>query len=137
MPGFAFDNAVRSASDFTLSAAFTTSTCVMVKSCVIGSKRVDRIERQGLEQELIVDERLARNDADGVAVGRGLRAGAGADVERPARPVLDHDRLAEALVQLLGERAHEDVAGAAGARRGDDADRARGIVLRRSGQRDV
>ena len=46
------------------------------------------------------------------------------------RAVLDDERLAQPLVQLVGQRAHEDVAGAAGARGGDHADGPRRIVLR-------
>jgi hypothetical protein len=92
---------------------------------------------QGLEQELAEHQRLARNDAQRVAVGRGFRAGAGADVEGAAGPVLDDDRLAEALVQLVAERTHEDIAGAAGAGADDHPDRTVRVVLggeRRGGE---
>jgi hypothetical protein len=92
---------------------------------------VDRIERQALEQELVVDHRVGIDDADGVAVGRGILAGPGADHLRAAGTVLDHDRLAQPLTQLLAERAHEDVADAAGAGGGQRADRARRPILRR------
>src|SRR5262245_56808019 len=97
-----------------------------------------RIERQVLEEILIVDQRIRIDDADGVAVRRCLGAGARGDVALPAGAVVDDDRLAEALVHLLAEHAHEDVADAAGARGGDHVDRLVGVVLRRGwkGQRD-
>ena len=89
-----------------------------------------------LEQELVEHQRLARNDAEGVAVGRRLGAGARADIECPAGAVLDDERLAHGLVQLIGQCAHEDVAGAAGARCGDHAHGPRRIILReRRGER--
>ncbi len=96
-----------------------------------------RIERQPLEQELVVEHRIGIGDADGVAVGRRVRAGAGAGVHRSARPVLDDQRLAPFDAQLLAERAHEDVGEAAGAGGGDRLDRAaRPVVLRRGGSSD-
>src|SRR5262245_42721011 len=87
------------------------------------------IERKALEQELVVDDRFARQDADGVAVRRSLRAGARPDIERAAGPVLDHDRLTQRLLQFVRERAGEDVSPAAGAERNDDPDGSRRIVL--------
>ena len=89
------------------------------------------IERKALEQELIVDDRLARQDADRVAVGRRFRAGARSDIQPAARPVLHHDRLAPGLVQLVGERPGKDVAASAGGERNDHLDGTRGIVLSR------
>src|SRR5215831_8687953 len=74
--------------------------------------------------------RLARHDADRIAVGRRVGAGARADIRGPAGAVFDHDRLPPAPVQLLAEDAHEDVAGAAGAHRHDRLDRPARIVLR-------
>ena len=50
-----------------------------------------------LEQELVEHQRLARNDAEGVAVGRRLGTGARADIECSAGAVLDDERLAQAL----------------------------------------
>src|SRR5207248_1748581 len=89
-----------------------------------------RIEGHALEQELIVGDRLSVEDTDGVAVGRRLTASAGAKILHAAWPVLHHDRLAPALVQLLAECAHEDVADAARAGGGQRPDRTRRIVLR-------
>ena len=89
------------------------------------------IERHVLEQPLVIDQRIGIDDADRVAVRRRLAARARADVLHAARPVLDHDRLAQALAQLFPERAHEDVADPARAGGREHADRPAGIVLRR------
>ena len=88
------------------------------------------IERHFLEQELVVEHRVGVGDADGVAVRRRVRAGAGAGVHRAAGAVLDDQRLAPLLAQLLAERAHEDVAQAPGAGGGDGLHRPRRPVLR-------
>src|SRR5262249_42065590 len=77
----------------------------------------------------VVDDRVGIEDADRVAVAGRVRAGARADVLRAARAVVDDQRLAPILADLLAHRAREDVAQAAGAGVGDDADRARRIVL--------
>ena len=90
-----------------------------------GSKSFSGIERQALEGELVVDHRLARQHAERIAVGRGLRTGAGADVEPAAGPVLHHERLAETLLQFLGHQPREHVATAAGSKRNDDPHRPR------------
>src|SRR5215467_337357 len=84
----------------------------------------------GSPRGLVISERLARHDADRVAVGRRVGAGARADIRGPAGAVFDHDRLPPAPVQLLAEDAHEDVAGAASAHRHDRLDRPARIVLR-------
>ena len=94
-----------------------------------------RIERQALEGELVVDHRLARQHAERIAVGRGLGAGARADVEPAAGPVLDHEGLAETLLQFLGHQPREHVAAAAGTERDDDLHRPRRPVLRRRSRR--
>ena len=62
---------------------------------------LDRIVGQALLGELVVGERLARHHAERVAVGRGLRAGARAEDHEAAGVVLNHDRLAQPLVQRL------------------------------------
>jgi hypothetical protein len=79
-----------------------------------------RIEAQFLEQELVVDQRIGIDDADGVAVRRRFRAGARGDVAGAAGAVLDDQRLAEARPHFLAQDAHEDIADAAG---GENADR--------------
>ena len=94
-----------------------------------------RIEAHVLEDERIDDHRLAVEDADRVAVGRRVGAGARADRARRAHPVLDHDGLAERRAHLLGERAHEHVAQAARALRGDRADRPVRVVVGERGRR--
>ena len=96
---------------------------------MIGVEVLFRIVRDRLEGELVQRQHLVRQDADGVAVVGRLGAGAAGDVHAAAGAVLDHDRLAEPLLQLVAERAHEDVAGAAGAVGGDDADRLARIGL--------
>ena len=88
------------------------------------------VERQVLEQVRVVDDGVGQKDADRVAVGSGIRAGAGANVVCAAGTVLHHDGLAPALVQLVADRAHEDVAQAAGAEIGDRTDHAGRIFLR-------
>jgi hypothetical protein len=88
-----------------------------------------RIERDALKHELVVDHRIGIDDADGVAVRRRVLAGARGDVAGAAGLVLDDQRLAEAFAQRVVEHAHEDVAEAAGARRGEHADRTVGIVV--------
>jgi hypothetical protein len=90
-----------------------------------------RIVRQALEGELVVDDRLTRQHAERIAVGRGLGAGARADVEPAAGPVLDDEGLAETLLQLFSHEPREHVAAAAGTERDDDLHRARRPLLRR------
>jgi hypothetical protein len=62
---------------------------------------------------------MHRADEQGVAVGPGLGHVVGAEGRAGAGLALDDDRLAEALLQLVGERAGEHVGGAAG-REGHD-----------------
>jgi hypothetical protein len=78
---------------------------------------------------LVIDNRLTRKDADGVAVRRGLRAGPRADVQGAARPVLHHDRLAQRLLQFVRKRTGEDVAAASSAKRDDHANGPRRVIL--------
>ncbi len=101
----------------------TTSAWVLKNRLVIGAKSLAGVERQLLEQERVVGERLAGQDADGVAVGRRVGAGARADVGGAAGAVLHDQRLTPALVQLVAEDAGDDVGGAAGPDRHDRPDR--------------
>ena len=94
-----------------------------------------RIERQILEEVLVVDHRIGIDDADRVAVRRRILAGARGDVAGAARTILDDQRLTETLVQFLAEHAHEDVADAAGARGGEHVDRLARVVVGVSGMR--
>ena len=86
--------------------------------------------------QLLVERRIHRHGPagrhhDGVAIGRALRdldrgchrAGAGA--------VLDHERLAEAVGELLADQSPEDVGAAAGGERHDEIDLMAGIIRSR------
>ena len=95
-----------------------------------------RIERQTLEEVLVVDHRIGIDDADRVTVRLRILAGVRADVAGAAGAVLDDQRLAEALVQFLAKNAHEDVADAAGARGGEHMDGAVWIIVSQSRCRD-
>ena len=99
----------------------------------IGDRReiLRRVVGDLLEEELVIGERLGRQDADRIAVVRRIGAGAAADIHGAAGTVLHHDRLAPALADLIAEHAHEHVAGAAGAGRGQRPDRPRRVILRR------
>lgn len=88
------------------------------------------VEARSLVEILIIGDHLVRHDADGGAVRRRFGASAAADIHAAAGAVLDDDRLAPALAQLLAHRAHEGVADPAGCRRGDHPDRLCRIVLR-------
>ena len=74
--------------------------------------------------------RFRGGDHQRVAVGRRPVERVGADLGHAARPIVDHDRLAEARAQFVGEQAAHDVDQAAGRRRDDQPDRACRIVLR-------
>ncbi|MNS82909.1 hypothetical protein D3C72_1166690 [compost metagenome] len=78
-------------------------------------------------QELIVENRLGQRDADRVAIGRCLGHHIRADHAGRARAVLDDDRLAQALAHVVGERAGDDVGGAARGEWQDEGDRAVGV----------
>ena len=74
-----------------------------------------------------------RNDiavAERVAVGRGSHDIQGADGERSAGLILDHESHAHLRAQLLRKDAHQDVRRAARRRRNDEADRFFGIPRR-------
>ena len=68
-------------------------------------------------------------DGDGVAVGLGTRRAGQRGRAAGARDILDHDRLPERLCHLLGNRARDDVGGAAGRERHDHGDGAFREVL--------
>ena len=71
---------------------------------VISAMSVGRIVRHLGEQQRVDGERPAQADADGVAVGLGLGDHVGAGIGAGARPVLDHERLAERLLQMVGDQ---------------------------------
>jgi hypothetical protein len=64
--------------------------------------------------------KAVRHDEDRVAVGRRLRRHLHADEAARSALVLDHERLAEVLLQLGRDRARDDVAAAAGREGHDD-----------------
>ncbi len=72
-----------------------------------------------------------RAEADGVAVGRRLRDRVHADIAAGAALVVDVELFAQPFRQLLRNEACDQVTGAAGRERHDDADRPRGVGLLR------
>ena len=102
--------------------------------------RTDRLEiLLRIVAEVLVEadvdrERGAGRQQDGVAVGRGARDGVGRDAAAGAGAVLDHHRLLEDFLHLLGEDARHHVARAAGRKAEDQRDRL-GRELGRAGRR--
>ena len=101
-----------------------------------GRHQRHRIERG----ERVVAQRLVHRRGDDLAGGHhaervAVLVGAGdrlvAEGAGGARPVLDHDRLAELFLQRLRDDAADDVGAAAGSERHDDADRTLWPFLRR------
>ena len=96
-----------------------------------GHHRDRRQVLERVEWHLRIERRIDRLRADRahqqrVAVGRRLRDEVGAEVAAGTRLVVDDEGLAERLAELRRERARQDVGGAAGRERHDDADRLRG-----------
>ncbi len=75
-------------------------------------------------------ERADRPHADGVAVGIGFRRQIEADGERPARPVVDDDLLAEFFAEFGAENARDRIGRAARRLRHDQPDRLVGKLSR-------
>ena len=92
------------------------------------------VERHGGEQSVVHGVHAHGVEQDGVAVGRRARDRAGADVAGGAGAVLDHDRLAHRLMQMLADDARQDVGRAAGRPRHDQRDRTARIGLREGGR---
>ena len=86
--------------------------------------------------ERCVDGRRRVNHEKCVAVWRRLHDCPGSDVGAGARSVLNDERLAEALGELLADQARDDVGSAAGGIANDDLHRPRRIGLRLSEARD-
>ena len=90
--------------------------------------QADRLEiLHGVVGQLGIEERIDRvgrdrSDQEGVAVRRGLRDRAGAEIAARARAVLHDERLAEILLHVLREQPPEQVGGAAGRERHDEID---------------
>ena len=70
-----------------------------------------------------------RRHEDGVAVGCRASDGKRPDYSATARPVLDHERLAEPLLQALPQHPRQEFRAAAGRKRHDEGDWACGIRL--------
>ena len=86
--------------------------------------------------ERVVDGVVGRDEADGVAIGRRRQNVLHADIAAGADVVLDHDRLAELLRQILAEEARDGIVGSAGGERNDEAHRPRRIIERIAGAGD-
>jgi len=89
--------------------------------------RADRRDRREVAQQLkrlvrnqrLVDGVCVRHQQQRVAVGRALRDGVGADDRAGSGPVVDHERLAPAFLQLGREEARIDIGRAARRERHD------------------
>src|SRR3977135_3906705 len=82
-----------------------------------------------IEHQRVDGERVVVDEAERVAVGRGLGAGLRAGNAARAALVLDHERLAEPGREFVRSGAHDDVGHAAGRDRNDHPDRPVGIGL--------
>src|SRR5215471_15312803 len=82
----------------------------------------------GIERR--VDSVRRRDEKECVAVGGRPYDRLRADIAAGARPVLDHELLAEPLRQPLTDQAGDNVDRSASGKADDDADRPRGIGLR-------
>ena len=91
---------------------------------------------EGIVRQLLVEADIDRERAGGaqpddIAVGRRLGDRIDPDGAAGARPVVDHDRLAETLLEMRLQGARQDVGAAAGREGHDQADRLGGIRLGR------
>src|SRR5262245_4851003 len=83
-----------------------------------------------------VDRRRRVNHEECVAVWRRLHDYLGSDIGAGACPILDDERLAEALGELLADQARDNVSSAAGGITDNDAHRPRWIGFRLRQPRD-
>jgi hypothetical protein len=90
----------------------------------------ERLERRHLEQRRPDRHHGAGRDRERVTVRLSFGDGLAGDDTGAARLVLDDDRLAQRLRQLLAVDAHQRVHAGAGGQRHDDGDGAGRIVLR-------
>ncbi len=99
-----------------------------------GDARDRRDVAHEIELEIAVERRVHRvgrdRHQDRVAVRRGLGDVFGADIAGGARPVLDHELLAEPLRQMLPREPRDGVGCAAGRERDDQMHRPRRVSLR-------
>ena len=97
-------------------------------------KILHAVERHGGEQSVVHGVHAHGVEQNGVAVGCRACDRAGTDVAGGAGAVLDHDRLAHRLVQMLADDARQDVGRSAGRPRHDQRDRTARIGLREGGR---
>ena len=95
---------------------------------------VDEIEIELIEHRSVDGVRGA-NQQQRVAVGRRIHHGLGPDIAPAARPVVDHEGLAEPFRQPLGNQPRDDIVSAARGKADNDAHRPRWICLRPSDAR--
>jgi len=93
----------------------------------------DRLERRRIEIELLVEGDIAGDRRElrreqRVAVGFGAIDRLGADIAAGAAAVLDHERLAQMLLEAGGENSRHGIDAAAGGHADDDFHRSIGIV---------
>src|SRR5215831_12251146 len=97
---------------------------------------LERVDRHlGVEVRIDCEQRT-RPQQQRIAVRRCMRGEVAGEIAVRARPVLHHDRLAEARAQRLTQRAGDEVGRAARRERHQQADRPRGIGLRRRSARE-
>jgi hypothetical protein len=80
-----------------------------------------------------IDGVVRRDEADGVAIGRLREHVLHADIAAGAGAILDHERLAELLRQILPEEARDRVVRPTGRKRNNEVDRPRRIIDRQTG----
>src|SRR6516164_1022666 len=109
LPGLALASAISSPMDFAGRAGFTTRILACDPIRPIGGIRFR------VEIDLLVERSVGGKDGvvaieQRVAVGRRVGDGLGCDVAAGARAVIDHERLAEDLLELAAEDAGKHVA---------------------------
>jgi hypothetical protein len=120
--GFAFAAAISSATVLAGNCGFATRICGSDATVPTGSKSLRRVERQ-LRIERRVDRVRRQREQHRVAVGRRLRDDVGAERAGRAAAVVDHDRLAERMLEAFLHDARDHVGAAAGRVRHDELDR--------------
>jgi len=87
-----------------------------------GREVAQRVVRQGAEQVGVGGDGVVRRQQQGAAVGRGAHHCVGARDSGAAGAVLHHHRLAPGALQILGDRARQQIEPAAGREGNDDGD---------------
>ena len=129
LPGLAFAMAMKSARFFAGNARFVSMTLASFMVPATGVLSCTKSKGNVLV-ERGVDGVVRRDEADRIAIGRRRQHIRHADIAAGADAVLDDDRLAELLRQVLAEEAPDRVVGAAGRERNDEAYRPRRIIER-------